>query len=224
MSARAPENGVTGIADYDRSMAPRQYNSVLREQSSLHTRVSILDAAERLLETKGYAKTTVAEIARLAGVATNTVYTSVGGKAEVFLALLERGTGADVIDETLAKISITPDPSEVMRLVAYAYRRSFESTGAVISVLDEAALHDAAIAGAIADAQRLYRARLDRVADHLEKLGALAIDGTSASDVLWFYFGFTAWPLLRGLAWDPGRIEAWLAHQASNALLLGSTD
>ncbi|HEX4443886.1 MAG TPA: TetR/AcrR family transcriptional regulator [Galbitalea sp.] len=202
-------------------MVTRRYLSTLREQSSQRTREAILDAAAELLATNGYAKTTLAAVARRAGVAANTVYASVGGKAELFLALLERGTGADVIDETLTRIDSTADPRESIALVAFAYRRSFESARAVISVLDEAGLHDPAIAAAVDESRRLYRGRLDGVAAHLRSIGALApsVGDDEASDVLWFYFGFAAWPQLRELGWDPDRIEAWLADRAAEALL-----
>jgi AcrR family transcriptional regulator len=202
-------------------VAARQYNSTHRQKSSMQTRTTVLDSAAELFARNGYAKTTVPEIARLAGVATNTVYSSVGGKVEVFLALLERGTGAQVIDETLARIEATVDAAEVLALTAYAYRRSFESAREVISVLDEAGRHDPAIAQANDDAQSLYRSRLDRIAAHLRTIGALApsVDERTASDVLWFYFGFGTWPQLRGVGWNPEQIENWLAARAQDALL-----
>jgi len=58
-------------------VAPRAYNSVRRELASIQTRDAILSAAVELFGSGGYARTTIAEIARRAGVATNTVYTSV---------------------------------------------------------------------------------------------------------------------------------------------------
>lgn len=202
-------------------MAARQYNSTRREQSSLQTRGAILESAAELFAANGYAKTTIQEIARNAGVATTTIYSSIGGKVEVFLGLLEGGTEAQIIGETLASIEATDNASEVIALTAFAYRRSFESAGAVISVLDEAGRHDEAIARAIENAQRLYRSRLDGVAAHLRDIGALAasVDDATASDVLWFYFGFIAWPQLRGLGWAPDRIESWIAARAEEALL-----
>lgn len=191
----------------------------------MQTRGAILESAAELFAANGYAKTTIPEVARRAGVATNTVYASVGGKAEVFLALLERATGAQIIDETLARIDVTDNASEVILLTAYAYRRSFEIAGTVISVLDEAGRHDGAIARAIDDAQSLYRSRLDRIAAHLRSIGALSasVDDGTASDVLWFYFGFATWPQLRGLGWDPDRIESWIASRAAEALLAGGS-
>jgi AcrR family transcriptional regulator len=193
----------------------------VREQSSLQTRDAILDAAAVLLGKLGYAKTTIAEVARRAGVATNTIYANVGGKPEVFLALLERATSASIIEDTLVRIDATSSAVESIELTAFAYRSSFELAGSVISVLDEAALHDDSIAKAVDESQQMYQRRLDRVGAHLRSIDALksGLSDAEVSDVLWFYFGFVAWPQLIALKWSPERIEAWLSARAIDALL-----
>ena len=61
-------------------MSKRLYRSVARAESARATRTEILRAAGELFAERGYAQTTVAEIAERAQVAINTVYTSVGGK------------------------------------------------------------------------------------------------------------------------------------------------
>jgi AcrR family transcriptional regulator len=202
----------------------RAYNSPARALSTQQTRDAILTAAEELIGEYGYAKTTIDQIAIRAGVASNTVYANVGGKRDLFLALLDRGTGAEVIDETLTRIDETDDGAAAIALVAFAYRRSFETAGAVLSVLDEAGRHDPAIADAVAASERLYRGRLDRVGMHLREIGALreGLAAREVSDVLWFYFGFTAWPQLRGLGWKADRVESWLAARATEALIRSS--
>jgi AcrR family transcriptional regulator len=199
----------------------RAYRSAVREDSSRRTRDAILAALAGLLEENGYAHSTVGEVARRAGVAVNTVYASVGGKDDLFLALLERGISARLIDEALDRIDAATSGAESLALVADAYRRSFESDGAVISALDEAARSGPAIAAGVDEARRVYRGRLDRVGRHLREIGTLApgLTDDEVSDVLWFYFGFAAWPQLRAQGWKPGRIEAWLAARAGDALL-----
>jgi hypothetical protein len=82
---------------------------------------------------------------------------------------------------------------------------------------------DPLIAQAAELAMALTRARLAQVADRLAAIGALRTEITAerAADVLWFYFGFTAWRGLHDLGWDWADIERWLAEQASGALLVG---
>ncbi|TFC25340.1 TetR family transcriptional regulator [Cryobacterium sp. MDB1-18-2] len=62
-----------------------------RSAQSEATRTVILDAAERLMLERGYIAASIAAIAAEAGVAVQTIYNSVGLKADVLAAVLERG-------------------------------------------------------------------------------------------------------------------------------------
>src|SRR5262244_2945653 len=70
----------------DVKQRPR-YDSPRRREQADATRRAILDAAERLFGVRGYAGTSVGEIAEAAGVALKTVYAVFGTKAEVLRAL-----------------------------------------------------------------------------------------------------------------------------------------
>jgi len=58
----------------------RRYHSPLRAEQADGTRRRVLDAARDLFLTRGYAGTTVAAVARAAGVSPDTIYVSLGGK------------------------------------------------------------------------------------------------------------------------------------------------
>src|SRR5512147_146690 len=76
----------------------RPYESPRRRAQAAATRHDILTAAQRLFETKGYAATTMAEIAEEAGVALKTVYLAFQTKSGLLRALwnlLLRGDDAD---------------------------------------------------------------------------------------------------------------------------------
>jgi AcrR family transcriptional regulator len=202
-------------------MAPRAYNSVRRELASIQTRDAILGAAAELFGSDGYARTTIAGIARRAGVATNTVYTSVGGKPDLVTALIERATGAEVIDRTLDEIDVSASGWDAIRLLAHGHRMSLDADSVVVEIMQDAARHDQAIAGGLAEVRTLYRRRLDRVGLRLRTIGAVraSLGDSEVSDVLWFYFGLSAWRELREMGWQPERIESWLAEQAGEAIL-----
>ncbi|WP_167736770.1 TetR/AcrR family transcriptional regulator [Nocardioides sp. 1609] len=76
----------------------RSYDSPARRAAAARTRRAVLDAAGRLFAERGWAGTSVAEVAREAGVSVDTVYTSVGRKPALLLAvhddLLAEGAGA----------------------------------------------------------------------------------------------------------------------------------
>ena len=71
----------------------RAYRSTVRTRQAAATRRAVLDAARELFTTTGYAGTTVADVARLAGVSVDTVYTSVGRKPELLLAVHDMALG-----------------------------------------------------------------------------------------------------------------------------------
>ena len=68
---------------------PRSYDNSGRSQAATATRRRILEAARGLLLGGGYHAMSVAGLARAAGVSPQTVYNSVGGKAEVVKALYD---------------------------------------------------------------------------------------------------------------------------------------
>ncbi|HEY6494821.1 MAG TPA: TetR/AcrR family transcriptional regulator [Trebonia sp.] len=144
-------------------MSPRAYNSARRTLASIQTRDAILGAAVDLLGSCGYARTTIAEIARGAGVATNTVYTSVGGKPDLVIALIERATGAEVIDRTLDEIDAARSGRDAIGLLAHGHRMSLELDSVVIGVAQDAARHDPSVADAFEQMTALYRSRLDHI-------------------------------------------------------------
>ena len=67
----------------------RRYDATARRAAAEQTRLSILESARRLFLEKGYAATTMPAIARAADVALDTVYATVGTKAELFKLLVE---------------------------------------------------------------------------------------------------------------------------------------
>lgn len=70
-------------------MAPRPYDSQVREDAARETRRRVLDAARRSFLAEGYARTTVRAIAAEAGVSEQTVYSRVGGKAAILKAVYD---------------------------------------------------------------------------------------------------------------------------------------
>ena len=84
-------------ADEPASGANRPYRSPRRAEQAAATRAAVLASARELFVTKGYAATTIADIARHARVAVDTVYASVGRKPALLREVLETAlSGTDV--------------------------------------------------------------------------------------------------------------------------------
>lgn len=205
---------------YGHCVVRRSYRSSRRDQAAAETRGAILDAAERLFSANGYARTTVAQVAEAAAVATNTVYTSIGGKPQLVLALAERGVSDPTIMRTLDDVEAATDTAQVLRALAHGTAETSRRQFQVITVLYDNVHADPLIADAARRTDVLYRERLDRAAHRLAEFGALRpdVDIAAASDVLWFYFGRIAWRQLHDLGWSGQRIERWLVAQATAAL------
>ena len=81
-------------ADHARQRKP--YHSPRRAEQAIATRRAVLDAARELFIEHGYAVTTVADIARRARVAVDTVYAAVGRKPALLREVLETAiSGSD---------------------------------------------------------------------------------------------------------------------------------
>ncbi len=69
----------------------RRYQSPVREAQARRTREGVVEAAERQFLDAGYSATTIAAIAKEAGVSVDTIYKSFGGKPGIVRAIYERG-------------------------------------------------------------------------------------------------------------------------------------
>ena len=67
----------------------RRYESAGRQEQARQTRREVLAAAKALFLERGYAATTMADVAAEAGVAVQTVYSAVGGKAALLKAVFD---------------------------------------------------------------------------------------------------------------------------------------
>src|SRR5438105_8681009 len=80
----------------------RIYNSPLRAEQAQRTRAAVLDAAGRCFLDKGYAATTMKDVAAAAGVSVQTVFGQ-GSKAALLLACVDRAVVGDDEDVPFAR-------------------------------------------------------------------------------------------------------------------------
>ena len=202
-------------------MSRRSYESAVRALGAEKTRHTVVNAAQRLFAEKGYARTTIAEIADAAGVAVNTVYTSVGGKPQLIMAVAQSGVQDERIAAVLAQVEATDDPRTVLHLLARGTGEVARRQAATIDLLFDNRNTDDAVTAAWDLGVSAYQARLNAVADRLAAHGALraGISRQRARQILWFYFGFSAWRDMSELGWEWGNAAEWLAEQATSALL-----
>ena len=204
---------------------PRRYDSPRRRAQAEATRREILEAAERRFVRDGYAATTMAAIAKEAGVALKTVYVVFETKSGVLRALWNlrvRGDQADVPIQDRAwyrEVLADPDPERALRLGAHEARLVKERAGGLFAVLRSAADADPDIARLWERINAEFHAN-QRVV--IEALGPLrpGLEIDRAADIMWTLNHPDVWQLLvdrRG--WTPDEWEEWFTATLTAQLL-----
>jgi AcrR family transcriptional regulator len=206
----------------------RRYDSPRRREQAAATRRIVLDAAQPLFESQGYAATTMAAIAKAAGVSLKTVYVIFETKSGVLRALwnlLLRGDDDDVPVAQRAwyrEVVEEPDPERRLRLNARNARRVKERAGALMGVIRSAAALDSDIAALWGRIESEFHANQRVIVQSLHDRGALrpGLGVDRATDVLWTLNHPDVWLLLVGQrGWTPAQFEAWFGDTMVAQLL-----
>jgi len=206
----------------------RPYQLALRAAQAESTRERIIAAASRLFVERGYASTSIEEIAAAAGVSRATVFTSVGGKPALLKTALDVAIVGDAEPENLpdrprsVTIRAERDPRKYLTL----YAGLVTEMGGRLAGIYEAVR---GAAGADPDARALWKSHLDQrrkgaahvIADVVGK-GRLraGMDRETAADIVWLLNDAGLYHLLvlhRG--WTPDRYQAWLGETMIRQLL-----
>jgi AcrR family transcriptional regulator len=196
-----------------------------REVAAAETRREILRAARRLFAEHGYAGTSVQQIAEESGVAVQTIYSSVGSKAALVLAL------NDLIDEEAGVAPLAAglleetDPPRLIARGVHVTRQLNQRCGDLIQVLLSAAPAEPDAAAVVADGMRRHEDGASAIAQRLQALTALRAGTTpeQASAVIAMMTSPASWQqLTHSAGWSFDESEAWLTSSLAQLLLKGS--
>ena len=212
-------------------LVKRRYESPLRNGQAKTTHTAIIEAAWRLFADRGYAATSIDEIATAAGVGRATVFTSVGGKPALLKAAFDVAIVGDTFQVALPdrprsrQIRGEQDPARYLSLYAEMVAEMGERLAPIAEAVRGAA-------GVDADARELWESHLAQrrqgaanvVADLVAKGARLRhdLDPKVAADLVWVLndpglYGNLV--LRRG--WSPERFRAWLGETMRQLLLEG---
>ncbi|KWW99977.1 Transcriptional regulator [Carbonactinospora thermoautotrophica] len=206
----------------------RRYTSPARREQARKTRRAILDAAHRLFAEKGYLATSVEDIAREAGVARPTVFTSVGVKSQILKEVIDLTLAGD--DEPVPvrerpwfrEALEEPDPHRMLHLHARNMRMMYVRCADVYCAVESAAEADPDV-GALWQAMQRWRLMGSRfVAESLAGKTRLrdGYDADTVADMLWSVATPMVYrKLVRERGWSPEQYERWLADLLCRALL-----
>jgi AcrR family transcriptional regulator len=212
----------------DVKAAKRRYTAPQRAARAAVTRRAVLDAARALFVERGYASTTVGEIAARADVSVDTVYAAVGRKPVLLRELVETAlSGADQAvvaqqrDYVVAIRAATGAP-EKLAIYASAVVQIQQRLAPVFIALRDAAIHDVDCAALWTEISERRARNMREFAADLRATGELRADLTDdeVADVVWSMNAAEYWLLLvhqRG--WSPERFGEWLADTWTRSLL-----
>jgi AcrR family transcriptional regulator len=193
-----------------------------REIAAAETRREILRAARQLFSQHGYGNTSVARIAEESGVAVQTIYSSIGSKAALLLALNDLVDEEADVARLAAQLRAETDPAQLIARAVHLTRQLNERCGDLIRVLLSAEPSEPDVAAAVADGMRRHEQGAAGLARQLASLNALPTDMTPqrAAVVFSMMTSPASWrQLTQSAHWSFEDSEAWLTASLTQLLL-----
>jgi AcrR family transcriptional regulator len=186
------------------------------------TRQEIITAAARLFAEHGYAGTSVADIARAAGVAVQTIYSSVGSKPQIISSMADQVDRIAGIPELAAQVDDATMADEVLGLIATLTRQLNERCGDILTALQSGAQADTQLAAVYATGQGRHRTGALRAAQRLADIGALRSGAeveTAAATIATIASTSNYRQLHDEYGWSYDRCQEWVTNTLISLLL-----
>lgn len=197
---------------------PRPYDSSGRRARAAEGRVRIVAAAHALFVDRGFAGTTIAEVARAAQVSAPTVYAAFGSKGALLKACIDVALAGDhddvaVVDRPLSEwVYDTGDAREVLARYAVMMGVLAAAAGPIYDVLVRAADVEPELAALLADLERQRLRAATIVAEAVAARGGLPAGRTleEARDTIWICNAPELYvTLTRKRRWSTKRYVEW---------------
>ncbi|MFB8775957.1 TetR/AcrR family transcriptional regulator [Streptomyces broussonetiae] len=210
----------------------RRYDSPLRDQQARRTRQAIVAAAARLFADRGYAATSLADIATDAAVARPTAFAAFGSKAALLREVVDRALAGDDEPVPVAErpwfrpVREGRTPQAVLRAYAEVCRLIGGRAAEIFEVVRRAADEGPELSRLWETMQRNRRAGATMVVDRIEALdpGPRGLDHERAVDIVWMFNDPSHYrSLVLTCGWSDQEYTAWIADQMSHGLRLDAT-
>jgi AcrR family transcriptional regulator len=204
----------------------RKYSSAVRDEQAARTRSRILDAASELFLERGYALSTMKDIADLAGVARDTVHAVFGSKAGVLTALIDlrlvpdgsvpnitqRGDARAIKDEV--------DQRKQIELFASFIAAVSTELRPVFEILRTASAVEPEMANVFATMDRFRMKNMQTYAKWFADRGPLRVTTKRAGEMIWALASPDVGRMLCDeLGWTQAQHARWLSDTLIRTLL-----
>jgi AcrR family transcriptional regulator len=204
----------------------RNYSSVVREEQAARTRTRILDAAAQLFGERGYARTTMKDIAAQADVARDTVHAIFGSKAQVLTSLIDLRL---VPDQTVANVTQLPDAQAIkdeidqrkqIELFARFITGLSPRVRPVVEILRTASAVEPEMAKVFEEMDRFRMNNMRTYAKWIAARGPLRVSTRRAGEIIWALSSpDVARMLCDEIRWTQAQHARWLADTLIRTLL-----
>jgi AcrR family transcriptional regulator len=204
----------------------RAYDSSRRRAQARETRRAVVDAARELFVEQGYGRTTVADVARTAGVSVETVYATFGNKATLLHRVWDMTIGGDDEEITyherpeILALRAEPDLARRFAMQAALFTQTARRIVPFLLAMQGAAATEPAAAEMLAEMGRQRLEGLSVMAKEAAATGQLAVTEAQCRDVVWASTDGVLWQRLvieRG--WSDEQFQDWLARMWISTLV-----
>ena len=211
-----------------RVVKSRSYDNSRREAAALATRSAIVDAAHRLFLERGYAGTSLTDVAEEAGVSVQSVYGQLGSKRALLKEVLDVAIAGDhepvAIRDRPAVAEIEAEPDGVRKLQLFAQMATTIAARyePVDRMIRSAAVVDPEVAEQLEEAERGRLGGMSEFAQHLQDAAVLrqALTVEEAGQRIWSLHGPVLFRQLHVvLGWSHEQVAGFLADLLVAALL-----
>jgi len=204
----------------------RKYDAGRRQAQARETQLAIIRTAQRLFIEQGYGRTTMAAVARDAGVSVETVYAVFRNKSTLLHRVWDITIGGDDEDivfherpEVMA-IRAEPDLAKRFALQAKFATNTSRRVTPFLRPLQGAAGSEPAAEEMLAEIGQQRLTGLSFMAREAASTGQLAVSEEECRDIIWSLSDGTLWHLLaeeRG--WTDERFATWLGAMWTEMLV-----
>jgi AcrR family transcriptional regulator len=169
----------------------RRYDATRRQEQARATRRAVLEAAHDLFVERGYARTTIADVAGAAGVSVETVYAAFKNKPTLLHRVWDVTVGGEdeevVFHERpeIRAIRAEPDLEKRLRMHARMATATARRVGPFMRALEAAAGADEAAAAMLAEVERQRYEGIGVMAREAAATGQLAVSEELCRDLVW---------------------------------------
>jgi AcrR family transcriptional regulator len=197
----------------------RRYDSSRRKEQARETQRAVLRAAHDLFVEQGYGRTTIADIARAAGVSAETIYATFKNKATLLHRVWDVTIGGDdedvVFHERPEIMAIRAEPDLAKRFMMHA--RMSTATARRMTPLrlavQAAAGSEPAAADMLAEMDRQRLAGMTVMAAASAETGQLAVSEEECRDVVWAMTDGLLWhAFVNGRGWSDEEYAEWVGR------------